>query len=114
MDWKAQIKSALGPAIDDDVLEELAQHAAATYAAARAEGCDLDEAERRVDQQILAWAADPAIRQRRPKREPAVEPPRGSASPLAAVLRDTRYAWRLLRRQPAYAALVVATMALGI
>lgn len=27
---------------------------------------------------------------------------------------DVRYAWRLLRRQPAYAALVIATMALGI
>jgi predicted permease len=32
----------------------------------------------------------------------------------AAVAQDARYAWRLLRRQPAYAALVVATMALGI
>ena len=29
-------------------------------------------------------------------------------------MQDTRYAWRLLRRQPAYAALVIATMGLGI
>src|SRR5499427_8976716 len=29
-------------------------------------------------------------------------------------VQDLRYAWRLLRKQPAYATLVVATMALGI
>src|ERR1700752_5049612 len=29
-------------------------------------------------------------------------------------LQDLRYAWRLLRQQPAYPTLVVATMALGI
>jgi putative ABC transport system permease protein len=114
MNWKTRIKSALGPAIDDDILEELAQHAAATYAAARAEGGDAAEAERRVAQQIAAWAANPALLRRRPKSDVVVEPPVGSASPLAAIGQDTRYAWRLLRRQPAYAALVVATMALGI
>src|SRR5258705_2746462 len=106
MNWKGQIRSALGPAMDEDVLEELAQHAAATYASARAEGCDAAQAEGRVAVQIRAWVADPAIRRRRPKREPAIEPPSGSASAAAAVLQDTRYAWRLLRRQPAYAALV--------
>ena len=114
MDWKRQIRSALGPAIDDEVLEELAQHAAATYAAARAEGGDAAEAGRRVAEQIRAWAADPALLRRRPTRAAAIEPPAGSASPIGAVGQDTRYAWRLLRRQPAYAALVVATMALGI
>ena len=114
MDWKAQIGSALGADLDNDVLEELAQHAAATYAAARAEGCDARQGEHRVAVQIQAWAVDPAIRRRRPKREPAIEPPAGSASAASAVLQDTRYAWRLLRRQPAYAALVIATMALGI
>lgn len=114
MDWKAQIRSALGSRLDEDVIEELAQHAAATYAAARAEGADAADAEGRVARQIHAWAADPAIRRRRPNREPAIEPPPGAASRVAAIAQDTRYAWRLLRRQPAYAALVIATMALGI
>ena len=114
MDWKAQIRSALEPAIDEDVLEELAQHAAATYASARAEGCDAGQAEQRVSVQIQAWAGDPAIRRRRPKRTAVIEPPPGSAPPFIAIAQDLRYAWRLLRRQPAYAALVVATMALGI
>src|SRR5436190_1218518 len=114
MNWKTQIKAALGPGIDEDVLEELAQHAAATYASARADGGDAADAQRRVTQQIHAWAANPALLRRRPKHDVAVVPPAGSASPLAAIAQDTRYAWRLLRRQPAYAALVVATMALGI
>ena len=106
MDWKTRMESALEAAIDEDVLEELAQHAAATYASARAEGCDAAQAEARVAEQIQAWAADPAIRRRRPKRPAVVEPPAGSAPPFTAVAQDTRYAWRLLRRQPAYAALV--------
>ncbi|HEY3884044.1 MAG TPA: ABC transporter permease, partial [Vicinamibacterales bacterium] len=115
MTWKTRISEALAPAaLDDDVLEELAQHASATYAAARAEGCDADEAERRVHDQIRAWVADPAVRQRRPRRAPAVDPPPGSALLASSVLQDARYAWRLLRRQPAYAVLVIATMALGI
>jgi putative ABC transport system permease protein len=115
MDWKARVESAFGPRpVDDDVLEELGQHAAATYASARAEGCEPAEAERRVAQQIHAWVANPALLRRRPKREPAILPPTGSASRLGEVGQDTRYAWRLLRRQPAYAALVIATMALGI
>jgi putative ABC transport system permease protein len=115
MDWKTRIATAFGPTKpDDEVLEELAQHAAATYAAARAEGCEARESERRVAQQIAAWTADPALLRRRPRREPAVVPPAGSSSGLGSVMQDARYAWRLLRRQPAYGALVVATMALGI
>src|SRR5258708_33076772 len=108
MDWKTRIRSALGSTLDDDVLEELAQHAAATYASARAEGCDAEEAERRVTRQIHAWATDPALLRRRPKREPAIEPPTGSASSLGAAAHDARYAWPLLLRPPAYDSLGIA------
>lgn len=115
MNWKARLVDTFGDGrLDDDVLEELAQHVAATYAAARAEGCEPEEAERRVDQQIEAWRANGALLRRRPKREPAILPPPGTASGLSSVLQDARYAWRLLRRQPGYAAVAVATMALGI
>lgn len=115
MTWKTRISEAFGPdAPDDDVLEELSQHAASTYAAARADGCSETEADRRVNDQIRAWVADPAVRRRRPRLTPSVEPPSASASPFSSVLQDAQYAWRLLRRQPSYAALVIATMALGI
>jgi len=107
MDWKTRIRAALHPAsLDEDVAEELAQHAAATYASARAEGCEPADAERRVDREIEAWRADGALLRRRPKREPAVVPPAATASLLGSTLQDARYAWRLLRRQPGYAALV--------
>lgn len=121
MDWKVRLAASLqrvarqrADEIDDDVLEELAQHAAATYAAARAEGLDQTDAERGVSQQIDAWVANPSLLRRRPKRQPAVAPPSGSGGRLGSIAQDLRYAWRLLGRQPVYAALVVATMALGI
>jgi predicted permease len=114
MNWTARIRSAFTSAPDDDVVEELAQHAAAIYASARAEGCEPAEAERRVDEHIRAWAANPALLRHRPKREAAVVPPAGGGSAFAGAMQDTRYAWRLLKRQPAYAAVLVATIALGI
>src|SRR4051812_29340485 len=101
MNWKRRLEHAFGSNTpDDEILEELAQHAAAIYASARAEGGDPPEANRRVEQQIRAWAANPALLRRRPKRDPAVAPPPGTAPPLASVMQDARYAWRLLRRQP--------------
>ena len=55
MDWHAHIRAAFPAAVPDaDVIDELAQHAAATYDAARADGCDEDEARRRVDEQMRA------------------------------------------------------------
>jgi predicted permease len=115
LNWKARLIDAFGSRrVDDDVIEELAQHADATYAAARAEGCDPAEAERRVQMQVQAWASNPSLLKRRPLRARAVEPPAAVAAPVASIAQDARYAMRLLRRQPAYAALVIATMALGI
>src|SRR5690349_17303894 len=114
MNWKQRIQSAFDTRIDDDILEELAQHAASVYAAARAEGCDAADAQTRVAQQIDAWAANPSLLRRRPKREPAIVAPAGRSNWLASIAQDARYTWRLLRREPAYAALVTATMALGI
>src|SRR5262245_53646806 len=115
MNWKPRLEAAFTrDQLSEDVLEELAQHLAAVYSSARAEGCDAAEAERRVDVQIAAWAADPSVLRRRPKRAAAIVPPGGAANPLASIVQDTRYAWRLLRKQPAYAALVVTAIALGI
>ena len=115
IDWKAQVRAALPPSADEGVVEELAQHAATTYAAARADGVDPPEARQRAADQIAAWAADPAVRAKRPRRPAAVTPPPATGgSRLSAVLQDGRYAVRLMRRQPGHTAIVVATMALGI
>ena len=115
-EWTARVAEAFAgrERPDVDVIEELAQHAAAAYASARAEGASADDADRRVAVLIDAWASDPATLARRPRRAAAVEPPSVSGGGLSSLLQDARYAMRLLRRQPAYAALVIATMALGI
>src|SRR3982751_1752641 len=114
MHWQARIRLAFGPvAPDDDVIEELAQHAEATYAAARAEGDSEAAAIARVDDQIAAWTVDPSIFHRRRQRATPVVPP-GSGSRGLGIVQDVKYAARLLRRQPVHAAVVVVTMALGI
>lgn len=114
MNWQARLRTAFARPVDDDIVEELAQHAAATYAAARAEGCGEQEAGARVAVQIDAWIANPALRRRGPRRAPALVPPAGRSSGLAAVAQDARYAWRLLCRQPGFTAVLIGTMALGI
>ena len=115
IDWKASVRAAFGARTpDEDVVEELAQHAAAAYEAARAEGVDVESASVRVQGQIDTWAADPIVHTRRPRRPPAVVPPPSSASPLASMIQDARYALRLMGRQPAHTFVVIATMALGI
>lgn len=48
MDWKSRIRAHVhveGHALDDEVLEELSQHAAGAYETARANGGSHDEAE---------------------------------------------------------------------
>src|SRR5262245_61135910 len=102
MDFKARIRSAL-PTVDDDILDELVEHAGAVYACALMEGRDAREAERRVDDQIAAWTANAGALRRRRKRAPAVPPPPLAASLAAALRQDVRYALRLMARQPGYA-----------
>jgi putative ABC transport system permease protein len=119
MSLTARIRAAFtaaGHAPDDDVIEELGQHAGALYERARADGDAHDEALARVDAQIALWADDAALRARRPRRAPAVLAPPISAgrSPMAGLAGDIRYAVRMLRRQWTFALLVTATMAIGI
>ena len=117
-DWSQRIRSALTGANrlpDDDVVEELAQHARAMYEAARADGTSSTEAGRRVDLQIALWAHDADVLKHRPRRRPVEVPlPTPSGSWGAGLIYDIRYAWRLFHRQATFTLLVVATMALGI
>ena len=117
MNWNNRIRTAFGslPIPADDVVEELAQHASAMYAAARAEGRSHEEADRRVAAQIDGWRAAAAALRHKSRRTAAVPPPPSeSSSFLSSIVQDTKYAARLLLRQPRFALLVLLTMALGI
>ena len=118
MTWIDRVRAAfthVSPAPDDDVIEELAQHARAMHEAARADGCSQQEADRRVDAQLDLWRLDPGALHHRSRRLPVVvPPPAASSSRLAGLGQDIRYGARLLRRQPRHALLTILTMALGI
>ena len=118
MDWNAHMRAAFARASrrpDDEVIEELAQHARATFEAARADGSSEDEALRAVAALIERWQAEAAALHHRSRRPPAIEPPAtAAASPFAGVIQDLRYAARLARRQPRHTLLTIVTMALGI
>jgi predicted permease len=117
MDWTARIRSALnvpGRPIDDGVIEELAQHAAAAYEQARADGCSHDEAHARVVAQIERWRQEAPALRHRTRHTPLPPPPASTSAGVDGVLQDLRYGWRLLRRQPGFAAIMILTMGLGI
>jgi predicted permease len=113
-DVKRRVTDAFtGVFVDDDVLDELAQHAESTYAALRAGGEAESDALARIDELIAGWRADPRALARAEKRAPAVKPP-PPARTWAGVWGDLRYAVRLLRAQPGAAAITILTIALGV
>jgi predicted permease len=118
MDWTTRVRDAFRDTShhpDESVIEELAQHVKALYAASRADGCTSEEAEQRVTDHLERWCLDAAALRHQSHRAPVVvPPPAASASRLAGMAQDIRYAARLLRREPRHALLTIMTMALGI
>jgi putative ABC transport system permease protein len=118
MDWTNRVRTAFIGASqtpDDDVIEELAQHARQMYEAARADGCSHAEGDWRVAAQLDRWRIEAGVLRHRSRRPPNIAPPPTvSSSRLNGLAHDIRYAARLLRRQPRHALLTIATLALAI
>jgi putative ABC transport system permease protein len=116
MDWKHYVESEfarIGKRVDDSVVEELAQHAAAAWEAARADGGSIEAATEHVRGLISSWCASTAG-PRRIAREPLLAAAPSSSSPFAGINLDLRHALRLLRRQPGFATISILMIALGI
>lgn len=117
MNWKARIETAMsaaGPVPDNDILEELAQHARAIFDTARADGLGPSAAAERVDEHIAIWCRQVPQLKRRPRHRTPIEVPASGTSRLVGIAHDVRYALRLLRRRPGASLVSMLTMALGI
>src|SRR5262245_53167817 len=119
-DWKSLVRARIGPlpvdpAREADIVDELAQHAAEHYAELMAGGMTDAEAVRTALEPLndpRRVAADIA-RADRPRSVAPAPPAVGRAS-AGGIVRDARYAVRLLLRAPGFAAVALVTLALGI
>lgn len=113
MNWLTRLRDALaGSGVDDDVIEELSQDAAARYAALRAGGASPEDAQQAIAEQIEEWRRD-ASRLRRGQPVTTLIETSGAGG-TRGVLADLGHAARRIRRQAGTSLLVVATMAVGI
>ncbi|MDP2390013.1 MAG: hypothetical protein Q8N52_06770, partial [Acidobacteriota bacterium] len=74
-DHRARIRAAFtaaGHPLDEDIVEELAQHAESAYESSRADGHTEEEASRTVERLVRGWAAAPLSMRRQAKRAAAV------------------------------------------
>jgi predicted permease len=121
MNWQHEVRAEFArrlTAVDDTVVEELAQHAAAAFEAARADGDTPEGAAAHVESLIASWCAGTSG-PRRLARAPLLE-----SAPAASVVspgfwfdvlrHDLRYALRQIRCAPIFAIVVVATLAIGV
>ena len=116
MNWAAQVRSEcarLAKHIDDSVVEEMAQHAAAAYEAARADGTSAADAEAASIALIQSWCGDTSG-PRRIVRDPLLRSASAGASPFAGLWLDIRLAVRLMFRQPGFTLLSITLIALAI
>ena len=120
-DWKALVRARLAslpldPARAADVVDELAQHVAEHHAELTASGMD-DAAAIEMALRPLAEGDRVALeiaRADRPRRVAPEPPPAERGGLILDVVRDVRYAFRVLARTPGFAAVAIVTLALGI
>jgi predicted permease len=116
MEWSTHVRNEFvrhGKQVDESVVEELAQHAAAAFEEARADGLSSDDAEAQVLGLVMSWCTATTGPQRI-DRAPLIESAPAGSSMFAGLVLDFRQAIRLLRRQPVVACVSILMIALAI
>src|SRR5262245_2154673 len=115
MDWTTLVRrefARLRREVDDSVVEEMAQHAAAAYEAARADGSPPAAAETEVRALVASWCAG-TTGPRRIERAVRAEARSVARGAMGAFFQDVRFGARMLARSPGLSLVVLLTIAFG-